>query len=86
MPALRHRKRRLEPTVFGLAINRLGVDEKSRSYEAARLVMVEGKKIAEAVRICRVTRQGIYLAMNRVEQAFDDLDICIYCGQKKPAV
>lgn len=81
------RKRRIEPAVFGIALQRLGrVGTKAKSYEAARLVMCEGKKMSEAVRISRVSRQAIYQAMDRIEGQFKTLGICHSCGQKLPPV
>jgi len=80
-------KRRMEGAIFDLALDRLGITHNGRenkSYEGARLLMVEGRKISQAVRICRVTRRAIYKAMDNVETAFDDLGICAYCGLRLP--
>jgi len=79
----------MEAAVFGLAMQRLGITQNgrgNRGYEAARMVMVEGMKVSQAARICKVTRQTIYKSMDNVEDAFSDLGICQSCGQKMPNV
>lgn len=82
-------KRRMDATVFALAGDRVGVysnGRKNRSFEGARLVMVDGLPIGQAVRLCGVRAQGIYKAMRRIEQVFTDMGICPRCGLRQPLV
>lgn len=75
----------MDPTVFGLALQRLGTAG-GASYEAARLVLCELKRPSEAVRICKTHRQNLHQAIERIESAYEDLGICPYCGHKLPNV
>ena len=82
-------KRRMEPAVFGLALDRLGTTQNGRGnkrYAAARLVMCEGWRMSQAVRVNGVSRQAVYQAMDKIETAYDDLGICAFCGQRLPNV
>jgi hypothetical protein len=76
---------KMDPTVFALAMQRLGTDG-GASYEAARLVLCEAKRPGEAVRIARTHRQNLHKAIAKIESAFEELGICPYCGHKLPNV
>lgn len=79
---------KMDPTVFGLALSRIKPTARGsgKSYEGARLVMVEGRRISEAERLANVSRQGIYKAMKRLQEEFTNLGICSSCGQRLPRV
>lgn len=80
----KHTNRPMDPTVFGLAIDRL--QARGRTYEAARLVMVEGKSVQDAAHMFRTHRESVYKAIARINQAYEDLGICSGCGQALPHV
>lgn len=79
------RTKRMDPAVFALALSRLK-PSREKSYEAARVVLVEGRNVTQASNMLDVSRAAIYLAMARIEGAFKDLGVCPYCGQKMPPV
>lgn len=76
--------KRLDGQLFDLALSRLGAH--GRSYDAARLVMVEGMSIKQAERMCKVNRPPIYKAILKIEESYQSLGICPTCGQKMPEV
>lgn len=77
-------RRLMDQTVFTLALQRLGTGGKS--FEAARMVLCEGRRAAEAARICKTTRQSLYFAIKRIESAYENLGICPHCGHRIPPV
>lgn len=81
------RKRKMNAAVFELALERIKpTDTGKRSYDGARMVMVEGRTVTRAQQLARVSRQGIYQAMDKVENEFKALGICSACGQRLPNV
>ncbi len=69
---------------FDLAKARLAAA--GQSYEAARMVLVDGTSVTAAARATKVRRQVVYHAIERIKGAFATLDACAYCGQKFPPV
>lgn len=78
-------KRRMDATVFALALGRLRIHSngrRNRGFEAASMVMVDGCSVAQAARICGVRNQTVFKAMKRIEAVFENMGICAYCGRR----
>lgn len=80
----RHTKRRMEPVIFDLALKRLGT--RGASYDAARLVMVDGMRVAEVGQRLNLRRQSVYEAIDKIEGVFKNIGVCGTCGQRLPSV
>lgn len=80
----KHTTKPMDPTVFALAFDRL--QARGKSYEAARLVMVEGKPVQDAALMFGIKRSAVYEAIDRINRAYEDLGICADCGQRLPNV
>lgn len=82
----------MDPSVFALAMQRISPGG-AKQYEAARMVLVDGRKMSQVSRIVKSTaaknnfsRTGIYRAIAKIEGAIEDLGICPHCGQKMPDI
>ncbi len=77
------RKRTMGPAIFELAFQRIRPRYGGkRSYDGARMVLVEGRTVAEATRLCKRSRQSIYAAMDRIQAEFKKIGVCYACGQR----
>lgn len=75
----------MNATVFGLALDRLGVaKESAKTYSAARMVLVDGMAPGEAASVAGIHRISIFKAIRRIEKAYTELGVCPYCGNRMP--
>lgn len=79
-----HRRRGyLDPALFTLAMQRLRPRRGLlRGYEGARLVLCEGRTMPAAAKIAGTTKQNVHICVRRIEEAYESLNVCPYCGGK----
>jgi hypothetical protein len=74
--------------VYELTSKRIGAT-KAKSWLAARLIMVDGMGLNEAMRVVKLrpgNHRAVYRHIWAIESSFRSLGICYTCGQPLPPV